>query len=240
MRSRSITHLDGKPRWADVYRQGVCRGLLRAAVREGVESGVFGLLADTLFRHSLPSICSGQAGQSPRGNPQGLRVSGDGFGRGLARGAKVLASGAPLDSRVRGNDGKALVTQHGFVLASAIFLLVIMAALAAFIVQVSVASQTASAMDVQGARAYQAARLGIEAGLYSVRPAGGGACPSSPIVSIPELTGFSVYVSCVATEFTENGTDKKIWQITSTASYGVVTSSDYVERQLIATTEAAP
>ena len=52
--------------------------------------------------------------------------------------------------------------QSGFLLVTAIFLLVILAALGAFILTISGTQQTSSALDVQGARAYQAARAGIE------------------------------------------------------------------------------
>ena len=208
-----------------------------------MESGVFGLLADILFRHSRE-----------RGNPQGHRVSGDDFGRGCKREfhSKTLASGSPLDSRVRGNDGKAWVTQQGFVLASAIFLLVIMAALAAFIVQVSIASQTASAQDVQGARAYQAARLGIEAGLYSVQIPPGSCPATTTLANIPGLTGFKVTWTCAANGFKDGSADgnnnRTIYEITATActtsgascpstTPAEMQSADYTERQLVVLTE---
>jgi Tfp pilus assembly protein PilX len=53
-------------------------------------------------------------------------------------------------------------SQCGFLLVTAIFLLVILAALGAFILTISGTQQTSSALDVQGSRAYQAARAGIE------------------------------------------------------------------------------
>ena len=125
--------------------------------------------------------------------------------------------------------------ERGFVLPTAIFLLVVMAALGAFMVQLTSASHAASAQDVQGARALQAARLGIEAGIYAVQRNGN--CPGATMNNIPGLNGFTVVWACSPTSFTENGTSKTLWQITSTASYGAVTNADYVERQLMATTE---
>jgi hypothetical protein len=50
----------------------------------------------------------------------------------------------------------------GIGLVTAIFLLVVLAGLAVALVGISSAQQSASALDVQGARAYQAARAGIE------------------------------------------------------------------------------
>jgi len=129
--------------------------------------------------------------------------------------------------------------ERGFVLPTAIFLLVVMEALGAFMVQLTSASHAASAQDVQGARALQAARLGIEAGIYAVQRNGNCPDPASDktMNNIPGLNGFTVVWACSPTSFNENGVDKTLWQITSTASYGAVTSADYVERQLMATTE---
>lgn len=60
------------------------------------------------------------------------------------------------------------VAARGFSVLSAIFLLVVLSALAAFIVRVASTQHVGSALDVQGARVYQAARAGIEWGLYRV------------------------------------------------------------------------
>jgi Tfp pilus assembly protein PilX len=58
--------------------------------------------------------------------------------------------------------------QHGFSLISAIFLLVVIAALGTFAVTLSTTQQQSAAMDVLGARAYQASKAGIEWGAYQV------------------------------------------------------------------------
>jgi len=55
---------------------------------------------------------------------------------------------------------------RGFALVSAIFILVVLAALGAFMVNISTNQHIGSALDVQGVRAYHAARAGIEWGLY--------------------------------------------------------------------------
>lgn len=139
--------------------------------------------------------------------------------------------------------------QGGFVLPTAIFLLVVMASLAAVMVRLTGVSQVASSLDVQGARAVQAARLGIEAGVYAVQRNGN--CPGGAINNIPGLTGFTVVWSCTSqTAFSEDGniTTKNIWQITSTACSPVGAAcpsvsgteqqnNDYVERQLVVVTE---
>jgi len=65
--------------------------------------------------------------------------------------------------------------QSGFLLVTAIFLLVVLAALGAFILTISGTQQTSSALDVQGARAYQAARAGIDWASYQLLISTGGA-----------------------------------------------------------------
>ena len=88
---------------------------------------------------------------------------------------------------------------RGFALVSAIFILVVLAALGAFIVNISTSQQIGSALDVQGVRAYQAARAGIEWGLYRQLQAGScaGATSFSPTAST--MAGFTVTVVCTDT-----------------------------------------
>jgi len=63
---------------------------------------------------------------------------------------------------------RSVKSQSGFLLVTAIFLLVILAALGAFILTISGTQQTSSALDVQGSRAYQAARAGIDWASYQL------------------------------------------------------------------------
>ncbi len=128
--------------------------------------------------------------------------------------------------------------QGGFSLVSAIFLLLVLAALGAYMVTVAGVQHTTAALDLQGARAYQAARAGIEWGAYQVlRPAAAGPCPASPTALTlgGTLAGFAVAVQCVSYATTEGGNNVNLYQITSTASFGTVGGVDYVERQLQAT-----
>jgi MSHA biogenesis protein MshP len=103
------------------------------------------------------------------------------------------------------------VRQRGFSLISAIFLLVVLAALGAAMLTISTVHQASSALDVQGARAYQAARAGINWGLYQQLqvPSPALACTlaSAPksFVSFsfpdaPTLRQFTVTVSCTLTQ----------------------------------------
>lgn len=150
----------------------------------------------------------------------------------------------------------------GFALVSAIFLLVILTSLGAFLVSIVSTQNITSAQDVVGARAYHAARAGIEWSLYAVldpanttvvAPAAAAwpnmpACPAAGTVMLIE--GFTVTVDCASFPtgvigatgppvYWEADTTRAIivYQLTATAqSTGVaVGAPGYVERQVAVT-----
>jgi MSHA biogenesis protein MshP len=129
--------------------------------------------------------------------------------------------------------------ESGFVLPTAIFLLVILAALAAYMVSLSRTSHISSALDIQGARAYLAARAGIEWGAWQVVDPQGlqpspAPCPASPtaLTLTGTLATFAVEVRCTQTLATDGADLVAIYQITSTATSGLPGQVDYVERQI--------
>ena len=100
----------------------------------------------------------------------------------------TTARGFPIH-RLRRSAGVGLIT--------AIFLLVVLAGLGVAMVTVFTAQQNSSTLDVQSARAYQAARAGIEWGLYQQLRSG--SCASSTSFGLPAnstLKGFTVTVTC--------------------------------------------
>ncbi len=125
--------------------------------------------------------------------------------------------------------------QRGFAIVAAIFLVVVLAALGAFMLTFSTVQHITSAQDVQGTRAYQAARTGIEWGAYQVLQ--NSSCPgSTSLTAGGTQAGFTIVVQCVSYgPYTEGGNNVNMYQITSTASQGTVGSATYVERQLQAT-----
>ena len=100
--------------------------------------------------------------------------------------------------------------QTGIALASAIFLLVVLAGLGAIILTVGGLQQTTSARDVMGVKAFQAARAGIDWGAYKVLRQGAppGSCFTTPTaIAMPagtDLTGLTVSVTC-APSFSNEG-----------------------------------
>lgn len=126
----------------------------------------------------------------------------------------------------------AFAAQGGFSIVSAIFLLVVLATLGAFMVSFSTVQHTTSAQDVRGAQAYQAARAGIEWGTYQVLRAN--SCAGSQ--ALGNVAGFAVTVQCAQSgSYTEGVTPVTVYTITSTANSGTVGGLAYVERQLQAT-----
>lgn len=135
------------------------------------------------------------------------------------------------------------LAQRGFSLVTAIFILVILAILGAFMVSFSATQQSTIAMDIQSARALQAARAGVEWGAFQLLkvPPPGATCadyPGSTIYNMtfnaPALTGFSTSVNCFKTSHTEGANTIVVYVLTSTAIYGAVNTPDYVNRQITA------
>lgn len=151
---------------------------------------------------------------------------------------------------------------HGFAIVSAIFILVVLAALGAFIVSISTSQHIGSALDIQGVRAYQAARAGAEWGMYQIEatpaynfsygtPAAAvgsanpntRACPASPTSftpAAPTLAAFTITVTCTATIDANNG--PTVFRVVSTAcnqpaagacpNAAPAAGFDYIERRI--------
>ncbi|MCY7307484.1 MAG: hypothetical protein LH632_15330 [Rhodoferax sp.] len=125
--------------------------------------------------------------------------------------------------------------EQGFAAIAALFILVVLAALGAFMVSVSSSQQITSAQDIQGSRAYWAARAGVEwaLGSLSVAPA---ACPTPPVPFVVE--GFTLVVSCARSAFDEGGATRLIYAISSRATLGGSPGAiAYVERSVSASVE---
>lgn len=137
----------------------------------------------------------------------------------------------PEPTAATSRPGRLARCQGGFALVSAIFLLVILASLGAMMLTFSTVQHAGSAQDVQGSRAYRAAKAGIEWGLYQVLQ--NGSCTNTNLAPGGSLNGFAVSVVCAtAGPYTEAGQELNVHTITATATSGVIAKPDYVERQL--------
>ena len=137
-----------------------------------------------------------------------------------------------------------LPRQRGFAIAGAVFLVVILGTLGLYLARITAQNQAGSALDVNGVRAYHAARAGIEWAAFQVlAPAGAPDCPATTTLALPAdgtLAAFTVTVSCSSVVLAEAGSDIRSYQISSRAcAPGPCTAGqppvDYVDRQVEAT-----
>ena len=122
------------------------------------------------------------------------------------------------------------VNQHGFTLVQAIFVLVVLGMLGTYMVTLLGVQQSTSTLAVQQARAYQAARAGVE--WAAARIADGKALNNASFVVAG--TGCTVTVVVDKVDYSEVGSPGTIYHIASVAvSTGLGKSSpDYVSRTL--------
>jgi len=126
---------------------------------------------------------------------------------------------------------------RGFALVLALFLIVSIAAIGAYLLSVSNVQVETGIMDEQGARAYQAARAGVDWGAYRVLR--NATCPGgTTTIALPAaLSGFFAEVTCTSfgTE-SEGGGSVATYRIVSTGCNATPcasgTGATYVERQL--------
>lgn len=136
---------------------------------------------------------------------------------------------------------------RGLGAVAAIVVLVVLSVLAAALVRMAGAAQTASAQDVQGARAFQAARAGLDWGLYQAFKGTWISCSgATQTLDLVADTGFRVTVRCESNVFNEGesapGTPQtvRVYAIDAVACNGAATCPDdgraarpgYVERRL--------
>lgn len=127
----------------------------------------------------------------------------------------------------------------GFTLITTIFIIVILSILTGFIVGIAGLMRQSGNLTVNGVRAYYAARAGLEWGVIQVAPVSSppASCPfSSPTtlnLTQQGLNGYTVAVSCSMNSYSEAGATVRIFQITSVATFGSATSSDYASRTLV-------
>lgn len=144
----------------------------------------------------------------------------------------------------------------GMSIITAIFMLLLLAGVAAYMMTIASVEHGTSGQDVMGAKAYQAARAGAEWGAYTIlkvaSPLGFCALGGSDSFTIPaggsgalagELADFTVTVACTrrSTVHDESGRGVIVYRIDSTACNRSATCPaatalpGYVERQFTMT-----
>lgn len=108
----------------------------------------------------------------------------------------------------------------------------------AVLVTVSSSHQVGFGLDVQGVRAYHAARAGLELGMWHVLQPGGSGCAGFTVNFAGNLNGFLATVTCRQTAHNEGGTTVNMFAIESTGCNNTggcpagAAFANYVERRL--------
>jgi MSHA biogenesis protein MshP len=125
--------------------------------------------------------------------------------------------------------------QGGFGLVAAMFVIIVIALVIAAMVRLSTTQHGTNSLALQQARAYQAARAGLDWGIS--RAFNAGTCSNSAVsMAGGGLSDFTVSLTCSSTSYTDDdGSALRICRLTAQAQNGAVGSRpDYAYRRLSA------
>jgi MSHA biogenesis protein MshP len=122
----------------------------------------------------------------------------------------------------------------------AIFLLVVLSLVGMVMLRMVGVSGATASLSLRAARAFQAARSGIEWGTRQVTLLG--ACPATTTLPLTQagLAGFSVVVSCTSSQHVDSAAVTTNYLISSSATAGTFGTRDFVSRRLRGTVTNAP
>jgi MSHA biogenesis protein MshP len=129
-------------------------------------------------------------------------------------------------------------------IVAALFLIVVLAAIGAFAIQIGGTQQQTVNLALLGARAQAAANTGIEWGSTRI-VAAPNVCPSG-VLSLTQgaLAGFTVKITAgpapCPTSHIVNSTPSKLYTFTAVATRGTYGSADFVSRTVTRTVSNAP
>lgn len=120
--------------------------------------------------------------------------------------------------------------QQGFTIIQAIFIIVVLALLGTYMVRLSTVQQSTSTQVLLQARAYQAARSGIEWGISKIVNS---ASPNCFNDETWQTDGYTVNASCRRSgPFDEGAGNTYLYNLTAVASFAAIDSPDFVSRRL--------
>jgi Tfp pilus assembly protein PilX len=131
--------------------------------------------------------------------------------------------------------------QRGMSLVVAIFLITVVASLAAFAVTVGTATRETENLQLQADRAMAAARAGMQWAAHRARVAQ--VCPAGAFnLTEGALRGFRVTVTCVASTgpHVEGPLIYNVFDVRSFAQWGNFGASNYASRTIVARFNTAP
>lgn len=135
----------------------------------------------------------------------------------------------------------ARLPQRGFSLVSAIFIVVVVAMIAGFMVNLGNVQRATPVLGLMGQRAGAAAASGMEWAIATVLATG--ACPvagTSFGFAGAALENFTATIGCSATPLVEGARSYTVYQLTVTAEAGQEGAEDHFRRRLTASVSDAP
>ncbi|HEU4603693.1 MAG TPA: hypothetical protein VFS24_17090 [Steroidobacteraceae bacterium] len=131
--------------------------------------------------------------------------------------------------------GEINARQRGAALIVAVFMLVVVAVLGAFAINIGSNQQQSGTLALTQARAYSAAYSAVEYGSYLVRTGGSPSCPNALMpVPIPgAATAMNNYVVRWRCTFVTTIGVGTVFTVTGIATYGAYGSPDYVQRAVM-------
>lgn len=130
-----------------------------------------------------------------------------------------------------------MTRQGGFSLIAVVFIIAVLGSIATFMVLTTGRAQLQSQQALLAARAYQAARAGLEWGIHQAVVNGNGnpaACNGASF-SPAGLAEFTVNVSCTSSVHRDANSDVRVFVVNAVASSGSPGNLAYANRELRAT-----
>lgn len=133
--------------------------------------------------------------------------------------------------------------QTGFALVAAMFVMIIIAMVVLAMMRLAGNQHGTNSLAIQQARAYQAARAGLDWGItQAAPPVGAPSCVANAAVNLAgsNLSEFTLAVTCSPSAYSENGVTVNVYRLTATAQNGQPGSRpDYAFRALNAAVQSA-
>ena len=134
--------------------------------------------------------------------------------------------------------------QYGFTLVMAIFILVVLALLGSYMVRITGVQHTTNSDALQNARAYQAAKAGINWAVATIskdtkniqgQAKGCEAVNTKALLALAALPEFKVTVNCNLSgylPFIEGNNKIYVYAITALSEFGTYSGADYVSKKI--------
>lgn len=135
---------------------------------------------------------------------------------------------------------QSLQQQNGMALIAVIFIMIVMSGAVLMMSRLADMQAAERTMDVMAARAQSSAKAGLQWAIKQIQD--NGSCPGASetftMDAESDLSGFSVTVTCGATDFTEGLNTITLYNVTAQANFSAIdTTGEYVFRRLTAVVE---